>query len=123
MYLEPSPVGELMSIDAFKLVFSLVSLSELRRDFEEPPARLLAPPDEESSSFIFGFCKLFEPSSLEDEEDVDDVDVVEELEGTGLVAKRRFCIGVVDLDDLEAPFIMKSLLNCFCEGLVGFVCG
>lgn len=76
-----------MDIAAFKLLFSLASFSELLVDFEEP-IRLLAPPDDESSSFRFAFCKL-EPRSLDDDEDVDEVDVVDEDE-FGFVASSKF---------------------------------
>ena len=56
--------------------------------------RLLAPPDDESSSFKFAFCKL-EPRSFDEDEDVDEVDVVDEFELTGFVASSKldvFCL-------------------------------
>lgn len=88
-----SCVGELMSIEELRPLFSLANFNELRVDFDEPPAKLLAPPDEESSSFIFGFWRL-EPGTFDELDDVDDVDVVEEFEFTGLVASRRLEIRV-----------------------------
>ncbi len=113
-----SCVGEeFISIEAFRLLLSLASLRELRIDLEEevaPLARLLAPPEDDSSSFRFWLWTFVEPSSLEEEEDVEDVDVVDELELTGFVAAcSRFCMGLESFGLPVWLLIMKSLFNCF----------
>jgi hypothetical protein len=108
---------EFISIEAFRLLLSLASLRELRIDLEEelaPLAKLLAPPEDDSSSFRFWLWTFVEPSSLEEEEDVEDVDVVDELELTGLVAAcSRFCMGLESFGLPVWLLIMKSLFSCF----------
>lgn len=105
-----SLVGDVMA-ELVRPFVSLESLREVRCDFceELPP-----PVASESSSCRFVPFWTLEPSSLELEDDVEDVDVVDELDvGLVVVAMSRFGCVPFDLALLfgECWLTRKSLLR------------